>query len=180
MNKLLTFLLLVALAAFATAVAAADQPIYKWTDANGTLHYSDKAPAIAAANLQTLDLPPLPPQDPAKIAADQAAQVASTAATLKLLQAQLALQQQQLALQLQQAQLDAALNPPPAPQTETTDVVPVVYPIYARSAYIPHAYRRNLYRNHRSSVDRGTPFMRPGATLHTGPARPVVGRPLRP
>ena len=101
MKPLLILILLPLAAAFAVPAAADGPAVYKWTDSGGTVHYSDKPPETAAPDLQTLNLPPLPPQDPAKIAADQAAQVASTTATLQLLQAQLALQQQQLSLQLQ-------------------------------------------------------------------------------
>lgn len=182
MKKLL-ILILLPLAAASMATARADgQPIYKWTDSGGTVHYSDKPPETSAADLTTLDLPSLPPQDPAKIAADEAAQVASTAATLKLLQAQLALQQQQLAVQLQQAQLDAALNPPAAPQTDSTDVLPVVYPIYEHSAFVPHVYRRNLYLHHHGEghPDRGTPVMRPGVAPHPGLAQAAIGKPIHP
>lgn len=155
-------IILLPLAAAITAAAFADgQSVYKWTDANGTMHYSDKPPEAQPADLTTLDLPALPPQDPAKIAADQATQAANTAATLKLLQAQLALQQQQLAMQLQQAQLEAAQNPPSPPQTDSTDMIPVIYPIYQRSAFMPHAFRRHLYLHHDPIPDRGTPVMRP-------------------
>ncbi|HEV2111050.1 MAG TPA: hypothetical protein VGT99_06840 [Gammaproteobacteria bacterium] len=42
-------------------------------DAQCAVHYSDKPPAEAAPDLQTMDLPAFPPQDPAKIAAEQAA-----------------------------------------------------------------------------------------------------------
>jgi len=185
MKKLLILVLLPLTAAFMAAVHADGQTVYKWTDSDGTVHYSDKPPAAQPADLSTLDLPALPPQDPAKIAADQAAQAASTADTLKLLQAQLALQQQQLSLQLQQAQLQAAATPPPA-ESDTADmdsadeVLPVVYPIYERSAFVPHAYRQNLYLHHRREhPDRGTPVMRLN-TGHLALGHPVAALPAHP
>lgn len=180
MKKLLILILLPLAAASMAAAFADGQSIYKWTDSDGTVHYSDKPPEAAPADLTTLDLPALPPQDPAKIAADQAAEVASTAATLKLLQAQLALQQQQLSLQLQQAQLQAVTAPPPAvagtADMYSADAVLPVYPIYARSAFVPHIYRRNLYLPHRTSPDPGMPVMRPG-TGHPAPGHPVMAPP---
>lgn len=173
MKKILVLLTLLCGTAFMAAAFADGQSIYKWTDSDGTVHYSDKPPETAPADLTTLDLPALPPQDPAKVAADQAAEVASTAATLKLLQAQLALQQQQLNLQLQQAQLQAVTTPVPAEagtaDMDSADAVLPVYPIYVRSAFVPHVYRRNLYLPHRASPNLGTPVMRPGI------AHPALG-----
>lgn len=180
MKKILVLLTLLCGTA-SMAVAFADgQSIYKWTDSDGTVHYSDKPPETAPVDLTTLDLPALPPQDPAKVAADQAAEVASTAATLKLLQAQLALQQQQLNLQLQQAQLQAVTTPVPAEagtaDMDSADAVLPVYPIYVRSAFVPHVYRRNLYLPHRASP--GTPVMRPG-TAHPALGHAVMAPPNR-
>ncbi|HET9484697.1 MAG TPA: DUF4124 domain-containing protein [Xanthomonadales bacterium] len=40
------------------AAAAAAQPIYKWTDANGVVHYGDAAPAGARASPVTIEPPP--------------------------------------------------------------------------------------------------------------------------
>lgn len=174
MKKPLILVLLPLAAVFMAAAFADGQSIYKWTDSDGTVHYSDKPPQTQPADLTTLDLPALPPQDPAKVAADQAAEVASTAATLKLLQAQLALQQQQQSLQLQQAELQAATTPAPAEDgaadMDSVDAVLPVYPIYARSAFVPRAYRRNLYLPHRAGPKPGTPVMR----LGTAP-RPAAG-----
>ena len=182
MKKLLVLLTLLCCAASMAAAFADGQSIYKWTDSDGTVHYSDKPPQAAPADLTTLDLPALPPQDPAKVAADQAAEVASTAATLKLLQAQLALQQQQLSLQLQQAELQAVTTPAPAESGATdmdsADAVSPVYPIYARSAFVPRVFRRNLYLPHRASPNPGTPVMRPG-TAHPALGHAVMAPPNR-
>src|SRR5579871_3055117 len=103
MKKSLVLLTLALCAAFSLA-AFADQPIYKWTDSAGTVHYSDKPPKEAPADLQTMDLPAFPAQDSDKLAATQAEQTANTTALLKEQQAEAALQQQQAALAQQQAE----------------------------------------------------------------------------
>lgn len=130
------------------ALAFADNAqVYKWTDAAGVTHYSDKPPADSVADLQTLDMPALPPQDPAQLAAQQAALI-SQAAALHELQAQAAQQQQAAELARQQAELATAIAAfqqaqqaaEPAPET-----MPV---IYSSSAFVPAAYRKNLYVNH--------------------------------
>lgn len=114
---------------------------YKWTDAQGVIHYSDKAPVQPAADLQTMDMPAFPAQDPAALAAHQAELVAEAAAAQKLLQAQLAEQAQANALAVQQAQLAADQQQP--------DSGPTAEPIYVDSAFVPRVYRANLYVPHR-------------------------------
>ena len=170
MLKPLVLLALILCATF-TASAFADQPIYKWTDSNGTLHYSDKPPARATSDLQTMDLPAFPPQDPAKIAADQAALAAGTAALLKQLQAEDTLRQQEMALAERQAQLQAAIDAADEQDNEL-EVVPV-NAIYVNSPFLPRAYRRNLYGPHlhrpRFHVSKGQPVMRLTATPITRP-----------
>ena len=154
------------------ASAFADQPIYKWTDSNGTLHYSDKPPKEAASDLRTLDLPAFPAQDPAKLAEAQAAQVASTTALLKELQAEDALRQQETALAQQQAQLQSTID---AADDQNGELEPApVDAIYVSSPYVPRVYRRNLYGAHARSpgahVTRGQSVMR----------RPASGPVFRP
>jgi hypothetical protein len=163
MDKLPVLLALVLCTAF-TASALADQPIYKWTDSQGTVHYSDKPPKDTAPDLQTLDLPPFPAQDPAKLAAEQTAQAADTAALLKQMQIETVLQQQQTALAQQQAQLAAAIAPTDAGDAaDDVESVPV-QPILVHSPLIPRAYRRNLYSAHphktQRPVSKGQPVMR--------------------
>jgi len=55
----------------AAAMAGGTQ-IYKWTDSQGVVHYSDKAPINQPTSLQVMALPELPPADPKAEAADQA------------------------------------------------------------------------------------------------------------
>lgn len=171
MNKPLLLLSAFLFAALSSAaVFADDSAVYKWTDAQGVVHYSDKPPKEGAADLQTLDLPPLPPQDPAKIAAEQAALAASTAALMQQQQTQAALQQQQLALALQQAQLQATLAALQQPQADEVQVAPI-YAINAGSRFIPRSFRRNLYVPHHFvthtpvSVDHPV-FARPSMPSH--------------
>ncbi len=104
MNRIALLLIPLSIAAFPPLASADAQTVYKWTDAAGVLHYSDKPPK-EAADVQTLDLPDLPPQDPAKIAADQAALAASTAALVQQQQAEEALQQREEEIALERAQL---------------------------------------------------------------------------
>lgn len=57
----------------AAAVALGDiaqaQQVYKWTDASGQVHYSQKKPDDAAG-VQALDIAPLPPATPSSVDAD--------------------------------------------------------------------------------------------------------------
>ena len=53
--------------------AAEAQQIYKWTDASGQVHYSEKKPDDAA-QVQTLDIAPPPPPAPSSV--DSAAEIA--------------------------------------------------------------------------------------------------------
>lgn len=174
MKKQLAVSMLALAAALFSAVASADsQAVYKWTDDQGVVHYSDKPPKEATHNLQTLDLPAFPPQDPAKIAADQAALAASTAALVQRQQAEQALQQRDEELALERAQLqavqeslrrDAAASSQPAP----------VYAIYANSPFIPRSYRRNLYVPHRFDGHKG---MSGGLPMLQRPPVSIVGKP---
>lgn len=161
MKKSLALFLLPFIAAIFSPLAGADgQSIYKWTDADGVLHYSDKAPKEAAPDLQTLNMPAFPPQDPAKIAADQAALAASTAALVQQQQAAQALQQRDQELALERAQLAAeeqALKQQAAAAAEPA----MVYAIYANSPFIPRSYRRNLYLPHHFGEHKALPVMRP-------------------
>jgi hypothetical protein len=174
MNKQSVSLWIFMFAAVFSAAAIADgQSVYKWTDAQGVVHYSDKPPKETAPDLQTLDLPAFPAQDPAKIAADQAALAASTAALQQQMLNTAALQQQQLALAQQQAALDA--QQPAVDVDATDDVYPApAYPIYARSRFIPRSYRRNLYVNHVARPSRAI------AVVRTAASRPAIAMTAKP
>lgn len=134
------------LALLLPAAALADSPpVYKWTDATGVIHYSDKPSADTAMDVQTLDLPPLPPQDPAAIATQQASLLAQLATLQQLQQSQDLQRQQAAALARQQAELEATLAALQQAQTEA-ETGPR---IYSTSAFVPAVYRRNLYIHHR-------------------------------
>jgi hypothetical protein len=81
--------------------------VYKWTDAQGLLHYSDKPPLEATADMQTLQFD-LPPVDTEKLAASEAA-MARLAAEQRQQQAEEDLEQQRRQLAEQQAELAATL-----------------------------------------------------------------------
>lgn len=73
MSRVSIMVFLVCSAALFSAAAVADgAQIYKWTDSQGVVHYSDKAPASPQSSLQVMALPESPPVDPQAEAADQA------------------------------------------------------------------------------------------------------------
>ena len=143
-----------------TPAAFADTQVYKWTDADGVVHYSDKPPVQAAADLQSMDMPSFPAPDLAEIAAHQAQLDAAAQTAQKLLQAQLDQEAQAKALAMQQAALDAERA---AAQQQPTDSGPTVEPIYVNSAFVSRAYRANLYIHHhtRSSNSQSSSMNRP-------------------
>lgn len=156
---------------FSAAVFADDQTVYKWTDNQGVVHYSDKPPAAPASDLQTLDLPPLPPQDPARIAADQAALAASTAALVQRQQAEEALRQRDEELALERAQLEAAREALKQEAAAAAQPAPV-YAIYANSPSIPRAYRRNLYVHHHPQAGQSLSVDHPMLAKPSMPTKP--------
>src|SRR5579859_6997982 len=93
-----TVIAFLALLVLSSAAFGDDPQMYKWTDVDGVVHYSDKPPVEAVTDLQTLDIPSFPAQDPAKIAAEQAELVAQIQAVQQLLQTQAAQQAQAAAL----------------------------------------------------------------------------------
>jgi len=73
MGRWLVFVFALTLAATLASAAAADNlRVYKWIDAQGIVHYSDKPPAKIDPSQYLLRLPKLPPIDPREIAAIQA------------------------------------------------------------------------------------------------------------
>ena len=155
--------LLLGLLTLAPAAFADAPQVYKWTDATGVIHYSDKPPVQAAADLQSMDMPSFPAPDPAEIAAHQAQLDAEARTAQQLLQAQLAEQAQSRALALQQAQLEAA-----AAAQQQADSGPAVQPIYVDSVFVPRAYRANLYVHHRPASSSSQPVTpsHPAITMH--------------
>ena len=122
-------------AAMLASVAYAGAPkIYKWTDSQGVLHYSDKPPTDATPDVRLLDLPELPPVDPEKIAETQA-WIASVDAVQQRQQTQAELEQRRRELTLQQAQLDATL----AALQQYTAAAAQAAPVYL--AYAPSRFR---------------------------------------
>lgn len=120
---------------------AGDIPIYKWTDAQGVVHYSDKPPPAAATPDQyLLNLPELPPVDPHRIA-EIDAWIASVQALQKRMQAEdeKAWHERELALQSTQEQAAPQQNAGVTIQTWP------VYPGYARPGF--------LHRDHRNRHD---------------------------
>jgi hypothetical protein len=143
-----TILTLLTLCAIVPALGLADNAqVYKWTDAAGVVHYSDKPPVESVADVQTLDMPALPYQDPAQLAAQQAALVGQAVA-LQQLQVQAAQQQQAADLARQQAELAAALAAFQQAQAQAQPAPETMPLIYSTSAFVPAAYRANFYLHH--------------------------------
>jgi hypothetical protein len=150
-------LILLALLALAPAAFADGTQLYKWTDAQGVVHYSDKPPAQPAADLSTTAMPSFPVQDPAVLAAKQAALDAQAQTAQKLLQIQLDQQAEARRHAEVQAELAAAEQQP--------DPGMAAEPIYVDSRFVPRAYRKNLYVQHRSGSHPSHP--QPVQPAHT-------------
>jgi hypothetical protein len=144
--------------AFSAAAMADDPQLYKWTDANGTIHYSDQAPARIAPDMTVAAMPVFPPVDPVKLAQQQAELLAQVAALQQLTEAQMAQQAQAAAVAQQQADLQAA-------QQAAQDQPSPVEPIYVSPAFVPRAYRANLYVPASHQLPAPHPRMTP--PLHT-------------
>lgn len=154
MLRLSRILPLLALGVSALAMADAPQ-LYKWTDAAGTVHYSDHPPAQAVADLTASAMPTFPPVDASELAQRQAALLAQVSALQQLTQVQLDQQAQAAALARQQAELQAASQAQQAAQDQPAPAQPV----YVSSDYVPRVYRANLYlpASHRQHHHHGPP-----------------------
>lgn len=165
-------LCLLTMLALLPRLALADSPqVYKWTDAAGIIHYSDKPPAQAVADVQTLDLPALPPQDPVELAARQTA-LLTQIETLRKLEAGADQQSRVAELERKQAELEAELAAVQQAQSE-----PVVEPLIYTSAFVPAAYRRNLYVSHRHHDRDSDRDDRPPRSPPEMPVMPLKPRP---
>lgn len=155
-----------------SAQAMADDPqVYRWTDAQGTVHYSDQPPAKPAPDLTAAAMPTFPPVDEAKAAQRQAALLAEIAALQQLTQARLDQQDQAADLARQRAELEAASQAQQAAQDEPAPAEP----IYITSDFTPRAYRANLYLHLGHRVrEHQAPSSRP---LPVKPAVPVLPKP---
>ncbi|HEY3644583.1 MAG TPA: DUF4124 domain-containing protein [Gammaproteobacteria bacterium] len=154
-----------------SALAMADDPqLFRWTDAQGTVHYSDQPPAKAVPDLTAAAMPSFPPVDAAKLAQRQAALLAEADALQQLAEAQTAQQAQAAALAREQAELQAEAQAQQAAQD-----APTPEPIYISSDFVPKVYRRNLYRP--ASHRIGPPH---APSPHPLPAIPQGSLPLRP
>lgn len=133
MKKSLAIFSAICLALLLPAAASADgSQIYKWTDAQGVLHYSDTPPKDAMP-VTVMDLPALPPLDPEKIAATQA-WIVSVDDQQQRQKAEDDLQRRERELAQQQAQLQATLA---ALQQYAAAAEPApVYLAYTPSRYV--------------------------------------------
>jgi hypothetical protein len=156
-----TALALFGLLALAPAAFADDPQMYKWTDAQGTVHYSDQPPKEAVADLTSSDIPVFPAVDQVKLDKEQAALLAQAAALQQLAQAQAAAQADARAAAAQLAALQAPSVVPAAEESYSPA------PIYVASAFVPRSYRRNLYVPYR-------PAAHSVASQRPLPSRPAI------
>ncbi|MGH8307688.1 MAG: DUF4124 domain-containing protein [Gammaproteobacteria bacterium] len=128
MNKQSVTLLIVCLTTLFSGVAMADgTQIYKWTDSQGVVHYSDKAPNKPEQNVTIMSLPALPQPDPQALAQDQAWIASINTWYQSVLKDQAQLEYGQL-LASEEAQ------PPQAESTpDYTQQVSYVTPVYGNS-----------------------------------------------
>lgn len=131
--------LLVACAAgLCAAAATAGTPVYKWTDAEGVVHYSDKAPAHAAVPVKILELTALPPVNPEAVKREQAYIASVNQWYQQVLNRQTQLQYAQY-LAWQENQPGA--TPAPGATTEVSYVSPLCWNcgrLWHRRPYFPH------------------------------------------
>jgi hypothetical protein len=160
MQNILVCCVVLAAASLSSAVLADNAQLYKWTDAQGVIHYSDQPPTQAVTDLATSDIPVFPAVDQAQVDKEQAALLAQAAALQQLAAARAAADSQ---ARIAAAQ-EAAVQPQP---TVSTDDVDAVAPIYVSSAFVPRIYRANLYLPRR-------PAGHVISMRHPSPRRPAI------
>jgi hypothetical protein len=166
MKSVFVCCLMLAAASFSSLVHADDTQLYRWTDTQGVIHYSDQPPTQAVADLATTSIPVFPAIDQAKVDKEQAALLAQAAALQQLAAAQAAADAQARIAAAQQV----AAQPQPAVSTEDVDTVA---PIYVSSAFVPRIYRANLYLPRR-------PAGHVVSMRHAVPHRPAIPLSSRP
>ena len=131
-------LIVLAATLYSMAAFADGQQIYKWTDSQGVVHYSDKAPVKPVHSVQQITLPALPAPDPQSEAQNQAWIAGVNQWYESVLKQESQLQYEQL-LAWQESQPKAAPVPPAEP-------VSYAAPLYG-------GYFRFRHRHHESDGD---------------------------
>ena len=129
-------------AALFSAVAVAGTPVYKWTDRQGVVHYSDKAPTHSPQNVKVLALPELPPVDPQAVKQEQAYIASVNQWYQEVMDRQLQWRNEQL---MTWQPSPTAQSATPASTTEVTAVSPLCWDcgqLWHRPYYRPPNYRR--------------------------------------
>ena len=127
------FLMVLAASLISAAVVADGQQIYKWTDSQGVVHYSDKAPVNAEQPVTTMELAELPPVD-AQIQAQNQAWIADINQWYQGIVVQENQQQYNQILAWQESQDQAAVS-----SSNSTQAVSTVSQIYG--GYRPFNYK---------------------------------------
>jgi hypothetical protein len=155
MRTMLTFLLQVLLLS-GVGPAQAD-PVYRWVDRDGITHFSQTPPTEENAEVQVLELAPLPPADPAVEEYYSVARQAERMEARRLQYEQLRAEQLKAEAALRQAQ--AASAAPPAPPIEPEPrYLYYPYPAYpAGPYYYPHWNRHPHNEWRQPDADYGRP-----------------------
>ncbi|MGA9854553.1 MAG: DUF4124 domain-containing protein [Gammaproteobacteria bacterium] len=127
------FLIVLAASLLSAGVFADGQQIYKWTDNQGVVHYSDKAPVKAAQPVTTMQLAELPAVD-AQTEAQNQAWIASINQWYQNIVVQENQQQYNQILAWQESQDQAAVS-----SSDSTQEVSYVSQIYG--GYRPFDYK---------------------------------------
>ncbi|MGH8279436.1 MAG: DUF4124 domain-containing protein [Gammaproteobacteria bacterium] len=129
-------LALACLAALGVGTALAVTPVYKWTDAQGVVHYSDKAPKHATSPVKVMQLPALPPVSPEAVKQEQASIASIQQWYQQVLNQQSQLEYDQF-LAWQESQ-PSTTTPAPATVTEVSYLSPLCWdcgPLWHRRSY---------------------------------------------
>lgn len=158
MLRLSVTIFLVCSAALFSAAATGDgAQIYKWTDSQGVVHYSDKAPANPQSSLQVMALPELPPVDPKAETADQAWIADVNQWYQNVLKDQAQLEYEQL--------LASQASQSPAPPSSPEGAEPLSYVMPVLGGY----YRFHRHRSHRPLLSAPTPQSFQNSLWHPQP-----------
>lgn len=165
-HKLIAMLLLAGTAALCVQPAAADT-VYRWVDANGVTHFSDKAPANVKAQAMQIETPapaPNPEKDYYSVV-NQERRMAKSLAELN----QQADREWALKIAAEKASQPAET---PAPESESQPETVYVYPPYR-----PGHFRHRHHHAHRAHVFKPLPLTPEQWVLQTPEGRPELNIP---
>jgi Domain of unknown function (DUF4124) len=146
------FLILLSATLLLAAATANGQQIYKWTDSQGVVHYSDKAPAKTDNPVTSMTLAELPPVD-AQTEAQNQAWIASINQWYQSIVAQQTAEQYNQILAWQESQDQAAVS-----TTDSAQAVSYVSQIYG--GYQPFDYKHWHHQKRPSRLPSKSPVFK--------------------